>query len=150
MKFDKSKTKELLRIYGIFSGILIFMLGIIIGAVKISERRRENKLRAAVVKVFSENTVLVRYEGNEFAVLTHQYADKESALAFAEKIKKELETLDLSHLFNGEKIFLSMSLGIVLFPQHGKIYTDIVTRCSGIPLVGRQRGGSMILFPEDI
>ena len=56
MKFDKSKTKELLRIYGIFSGILIFMLGIIIGAVKISERRRENKLRAAVVKVFSENT----------------------------------------------------------------------------------------------
>lgn len=56
MKFDKSKMKELLRIYGIFSGILIFMLGIIIGAVKISERRRENKLRAAVVKVFSENT----------------------------------------------------------------------------------------------
>ena len=56
MKFDKSKMKELLRIYGIFLGILIFMLGIIIGAVKISERRWENKLRAAVVKVFSENT----------------------------------------------------------------------------------------------
>jgi len=53
MKFDKSKMKELLRIYGIFSGILIFMLGIIIGAVKISERRRENKLRAAVVKVYT-------------------------------------------------------------------------------------------------
>ena len=69
---------------------------------------------------------------------------------FAEKIKKELETLDLSHIFNGEKIFLSMSLGVVLFPQHGKIYTDIVTRCSGMPLIGRQRGGSMILFPEDI
>ena len=101
-------------------------------------------------KAFSEHTVLVRYEGNEFAVLTHLYTDKESARAFAEKIKKELETLDLSHLFNGEKIFLSMSLGIVLFPQHGKIYTDIVTRCSGMPLIGRQRGGSMILFPEDI
>lgn len=101
-------------------------------------------------KVFSEKTVLVRYEGNEFAVLTHLYADKESARAFAEKIKKELETLDLSHIFNGEKIFLSMSLGVVLFPQHGKIYTDIVTRCSGMPLIGRQRGGSMILFPEDI
>ena len=56
MKFDKSKMKELLRIYGIFSGILIFMLGIIIGTIKISERRRENKLRADVVKVFSENT----------------------------------------------------------------------------------------------
>ena len=101
-------------------------------------------------KAFSENTILARYEGNEFAVLTHLYADKESARTFADKIKHELETLDLSHLFNGEKIFLSMSLGIVLFPQHGKIYTDVVTRCSGIPLVGRQRGGSMILFPEDI
>ena len=101
-------------------------------------------------KTFSENTVLVRYEGNEFAVHTHLYTDKESARAFAEKIKKELETLDLSHIFNGEKIFLSMSLGVVLFPQHGKIYTDIVTRCSGMPLIGRQRGGSMILFPEDI
>ena len=101
-------------------------------------------------KAFSENTVLVRYEGNEFAVLTHLYTDKDSARTFAEKIKNELETLDLSHIFNGEKIFLSMSLGVVLFPQHGKIYTDIVTRCSGIPLIGRQRGGSMILFPEDM
>ena len=101
-------------------------------------------------KTFSEHAILVRYEGNEFAVLTHQYADHDSALALAEKMKTELETLDISHLCNGEKIFLSMSFGIVLFPQHGERYTDIVTRCSGIPLVGRQRGGSMILFPEDI
>jgi len=101
-------------------------------------------------KTFSENTILVRYEGNEFAVLTHVYAQRDAARAFAEKIKTELEHLDLSHIFNGEKIFLSMSLGVVLFPEHGKIYTDIVTRCSGIPLTGRQRGGSMILFPEDI
>ena len=101
-------------------------------------------------KTFSENTVLVRYEGNEFAVLTHVYAEKEAARTFAEKIKTELETLDISHLFNGEKIFLSMSLGVVLFPEHGTSYADIVTKCSGIPLTGRQRGGSMILFPEDI
>ena len=101
-------------------------------------------------KKFSESSILARYEGNEFAVLTHRHADREAARAFAEEIKKALETLDLSHLFNGEKFFLSMSLGIVLFPEHGKIYTDIVTRCSGMPLVGRQRGGSMILFPEDL
>lgn len=101
-------------------------------------------------KNFSENTVLARYEGNEFAVLTHVHAGREAARAFAQTIKTNLETLDLSHLFNGEKIFLSMSLGVVLFPEHGKTYTDIVTACSGIPLTGRQRGGSMILFPEDL
>jgi len=101
-------------------------------------------------KTFSENTVLVRYEGNEFAVLTHVYAEKEAARTFAEKIKTELETLDISHLFNGEKIFLSMSLGVVLFPERSASYADIVTKCSGMPLAGRQRGGSMILFPEDI
>lgn len=56
MKFDKSETKEFLRVYGIFLGILILMVGIIIGAVKLSERRFENRLRTAVTKVISENT----------------------------------------------------------------------------------------------
>ena len=101
-------------------------------------------------KTFSENTILVRYEGNEFAVLTHVHADRAAARSFAEKIKTALETLDLSHIFNGEDLRLSMSLGVVLFPEHGKTYTDIVTQCSGMPLTGRQHGGSMILFPEDI
>jgi len=46
-------------------------------------------------------------------------------------------------------IFIGKNL-VHIFATKGKIYTDIVTRCSGMPLIGRQRGGSMILFPEDI
>ncbi|MEL3906259.1 MAG: GGDEF domain-containing protein [Treponema sp.] len=100
-------------------------------------------------KTFSDQ-ILFRYEGNEFAVLSHTHADRAAAHSFAQTIKKELETLDISQLFDGKQIFLSMSLGIVLFPEHGKTYADIVTVCSGIPLTGRQRGGSLILFPEEL
>lgn len=101
-------------------------------------------------KIFSDSAVLARYEGNEFALLTHQYTDKEGAASFAAAVKRELENLDISHLLNGEKFFLRISIGVTLFPLHGTTHADIVLRCSGIPLIGRQRGGSVILFPEDI
>ena len=101
-------------------------------------------------KLFAENAVLARYEGNEFAVLTHTHADRAEARAFAEQIKDELEHLDISRIFNGCPFFLSMSLGVVLYPEHGKTLTEIVSLCSGMPLTGRQRGGSVILFPEDL
>ncbi|MGP1576520.1 MAG: GGDEF domain-containing protein [Treponema sp.] len=107
-------------------------------------------IAAHLKKTFSDSCILARYEGNEYALITHTHTDKETARSFAETVKKEFETLDLSRLFNGENIFLSISVGVVLYPVHGKTYKDIVTLCSGIPLTGRQRGGSMILFPEEL
>ncbi len=103
---------------------------------------------AQLKKRFSNDAVLVRYEGNEFAVLTYLHTEREDAYAFAQTIKTELETFDLSRLFNGEKVFLSMSLGVVLYPEHGKT-DDIINLCAGMPLIGRHQGGSVILFPED-
>ncbi len=103
---------------------------------------------AQLKKRFGKDSVLVRYEGNEFAVLTYLHTEREDAYAFAQTIKTELETFDLSRLFKGEKVFLSMSLGIVLYPEHGKT-DDIINRCAGMPLIGRHQGGSVILFPED-
>jgi hypothetical protein len=43
-----------------------------------------------------------------------------------------------------------MSIGAALFPEHADIADDLILKAHDIPLVGRERGGNMILFPEDI
>ncbi|MGP1458115.1 MAG: hypothetical protein ACTTKL_02245 [Treponema sp.] len=55
-KFMNLRTKELLRVYGIFTAMMIIMLTAAGGAVKLSSLRWENALRAAVEKTLSENT----------------------------------------------------------------------------------------------
>ncbi len=103
-------------------------------------------------KTYGKDTVLVRYEGNEFAVLSYLHTKKEDAYTFAQTIKTKLETIDISRVFTDKddsgSVFLSMSLGVVLYPEHGDT-EELITRCSGIPLTARKQGGSTILFPED-
>ena len=50
------RTKELLRVYGIFTALLVVMLTAAGGAVKLSSARWERGLRSVVEKTLSENT----------------------------------------------------------------------------------------------
>ncbi|UTC66446.1 GGDEF domain-containing protein [Treponema sp. OMZ 799] len=94
------------------------------------------------------DSVLIRYQGNEFAVLTPELG-RDGAASLAEKIKAELENLDISPVL--QKHFkLSMSLGVLLYPDTKIDQADFIKQCSEIPLIGRSRGGSLILFEEDI
>lgn len=94
------------------------------------------------------DSVLMRYQGNEFAVLTPDQG-RNGAASLAEKIKVELENLDISPVLNNS-FKLSMSLGILLHPDTKIAKTEFIKQCAEMPLIGRARGGSMILFEEDI
>ncbi|MEL3912604.1 GGDEF domain-containing protein [Treponema pedis] len=93
-------------------------------------------------------SVLIRYQGNEFAVLTPNQS-REQAAALAEKIKSELEALDISPVINAD-FNLSMSLGVLIYPETDYIAEKFIKLCAEMPLKGRARGGSLILFAEDI
>lgn len=94
------------------------------------------------------DSVLIRYQGNEFTVLTPEQ-NREDASILASKIKTELENLDISPVLNNP-FKLSISLGILLYPDTKIEKTEFIKQCAEMPLIGRARGGSMILFEEDI
>ena len=90
----------------------------------------------------------IRYMGNELAAI-YPGMDRASAVEAARSIQARLRALDISPLTRDSELRLSASLGIALFPEHGAEAETLIKVCAGLPLVGRARGGSLILFPED-
>jgi diguanylate cyclase (GGDEF)-like protein len=90
----------------------------------------------------------VRYMGNELAVV-YQGKDRAGALEAARAIQARICALDLSALTGEQGLRFSLSLGIALSPEHGAEAEALIKTASGLPLAGRARGGSLILFPED-
>jgi GGDEF domain-containing protein len=87
--------------------------------------------------------------GNELGVILPGY-NREMTLKMAEAILKMFNELDISSATGDKTVFLSMSIGAALFPEHADIADDLILKAHDIPLVGRERGGNIILFPEDI
>jgi diguanylate cyclase (GGDEF)-like protein len=93
--------------------------------------------------------IAVRYMGNELAV-AYPGMGREAALAAARSLQERLASLDLSPAVAGEPgLRFRVSLGIALYPEHGADAESLIKASSGLPLLARSRGGSLILFPED-
>jgi GGDEF domain-containing protein len=101
-----------------------------------------------VVAADSPPGIAVRYMGNELAVI-YPALDRKAALAAAKAIQERIGALDLSPFGVEAGLRLSLSVGIALSPEHGGDAGELIKLASGLPLVGRARGGSLILFPED-
>jgi diguanylate cyclase (GGDEF)-like protein len=91
----------------------------------------------------------LRYMGNELAVI-YPGKDREAALERARFIQGRLSALDLQALTSEPGLALSISLGIALYPEHGSDAESLIKAAAGLPLAARSRGGSLILFPEDL
>jgi diguanylate cyclase len=92
----------------------------------------------------------VRYMGNELAV-AYQGMDRAAALEAARSLQQRLSNLDLSAAVREEPgLRLRMSFGIALCPEHGADAESLIKVSAGLPLAARSRGGSLILFPEDV
>lgn len=107
------------------------------------------KIMAVALKRWTDGygTVL-RYMGNELGVILEGY-DRERAYEVAAGILKMFNELDISDATGSKDIFLSMSIGIAVYPDHADIADELIARAHELPLVGRERGGNQILFPED-
>jgi diguanylate cyclase (GGDEF)-like protein len=104
---------------------------------------------AAGERALGKPGIAVRYMGNELAAILPG-RDRGSALEAARFIQDRLSSLDLSSATGDASSRFSMSLGIALYPEHGADASALIAAAEGLPLVGRGRGGSLILFPEDV
>ncbi|MDA3938736.1 MAG: GGDEF domain-containing protein [Spirochaetia bacterium] len=89
-----------------------------------------------------------RYKGNAMAVLLPG-ATKEEAGTLAKDIRAFMIKLDVSEACKGSRFDITASIGISMYPDHGKDAEELLSLTHELPLLGRCRGGNMILFPED-
>ena len=92
--------------------------------------------------------IVVRFMGNEIACVFLK-TNKEMALEKAQNLKDFMNALDLSAITEGKPFKLSVSTGIAVFPDHAKTAEGLIAAAHELPLLGRERGGNKILFPED-
>jgi len=95
----------------------------------------------------SDMGTVLRYMGNELGVILQETTRKES-LQYAHKIREMFNSLDISPA-TGTPVALSVSIGIAVCPDHGTTAESLIAAAHELPLVGRARGGNLILFPED-
>ena len=92
--------------------------------------------------------MLFRYTGNENTIILSG-ADHDALKACADTIGDCLRTLDISPVIGESPFRLSVSFGLVLFPDNGNTAEDLVKTAHKLVMEGRERGGNFILFPED-
>jgi diguanylate cyclase (GGDEF)-like protein len=97
--------------------------------------------------ILQKNSLLVRYAGNEFALVMKE-ANRDEASAMAEEIRKFYNTLDLASFLPVTDIRLTVSIGVACFPEHGDNATTLIEKAHALPLAGRAMGGNRILYPE--
>ncbi len=92
--------------------------------------------------------MLFRYMGNENAIILPE-STYESLREFGEHIRNFLNNLNISKVVDAFSHSLSVSIGLVLSPQHGKSREELIRGAHSLVMESRNRGGNLILFPED-
>ncbi len=105
-------------------------------------------LAGELARSIGEGDAAARYLGNELAVILPG-RDRAAALEEARRLQSRLKGIDLGPLIGGAALRLGLSFGIALYPEHGAKAEDLIEAVRGLPLVGRERGGNLIVFPED-
>ena len=102
----------------------------------------------ALTQYLPNTAVIIRYMGNEIACLFPE-TDKEAARKIAQDLKYFLNSLDLSAMTRGIAFKLSVSLGVCVYPDYATDSANLISLAHALPPLGRERGGNLILFPED-
>ena len=105
-------------------------------------------MAGALNRFMADRGTVLRYMGNELGVMLPG-CDRNAVHEEARSIMKMFNTLDISSATKSNDVFLSMSIGAVVFPDHADIADDLILKAHELPLAGRALGGNVILFPED-
>lgn len=105
-------------------------------------------MSAALSRFMAERGTVLRYMGNELGVILDG-RDRDGTRAEAQAIMNMFNTLDISSATKRDDVFLSVSIGAAVYPDHSTLADELILMAHDLPLKGRERGGNIILFPED-
>ena len=96
-----------------------------------------NKLR----EVTRGEDVLARLGGDEFALVIYD-SDRDTAVHIAEKVFTTLQSVDCQ--IDGQPFKVTVSIGIALFPQHGRTIQDLLANADLAMYQAKEAGRSRI------
>lgn len=93
------------------------------------------RVAEAVGKKVRRNEVFCRLREDEFAILI-QNASEKGVQVLAQRIEHTIEQLDFD--FNGQKVSVTASLGLALFPDHGESEKEMITHADAAMSLARE------------
>ncbi|MEW6724930.1 MAG: diguanylate cyclase [Bacillota bacterium] len=85
--------------------------------------------------------VPIRYAGDEFMIILPE-TDTESALALAERIRKEVAGQELE--IQGQRIKASVSIGLATFPHHGDTVEELINQADTALYQSKRKGKNCV------
>lgn len=76
-----------------------------------------------IVKVVSKKGIVSRYSGDTFLIFTYNIESIEEVVDLCDSLSK---SFDSPKIVNGKKIYLTASMGVALFPDHGIDYNTLL------------------------
>jgi|GEM_PF-2728685 len=95
--------------------------------------------------VFRENDIIGRIGGDEFVVLMKNIPTGEVAMA---KAKQLCNAIKATYSKDNVKQELSASVGIALYPEHGKVYEGLYYRSDTALYIGKKNGRNQFTLYE--
>ncbi|KYG91713.1 EAL domain-containing protein [Metasolibacillus sp. FSL H7-0170] len=111
-----------------------------------------DKLLIAVAKrirrLLKNKDILARYGDDEFAITLTNIVHPREAAKFAQQV---LHAMEQPFIIDGQEIFISVSIGISLYPLDGATTDELVHRADKAMYFSRQTGpGNFAFFIEDL
>lgn len=82
---------------------------------------------------------ICRYSGDEFVLLVTDFKDKNYLKEISKNILKSIESLWLE---NSTDFYMSASLGIAIYPEHGSSYNALITNANTAMNVAKDKGAN--------
>lgn len=98
--------------------------------------------------LLEEAGIAVRFRGNEFAVVLPS-TPADAVLAKAQEIREGLAQADLSPVTGDERVPLTFSVGLTVYPVHGSSGEELVKHAHQLVFQARDEGGDRVLTPHD-
>lgn len=90
-----------------------------------------------------EGETVARFEGDEFALLLTQISDTEGVVDVAQHIK---EALNLPFTIDGHELFITISIGISLYPDDGRDAPTLLKNAGAALYRAKEQGGDTYQF----
>ncbi len=91
--------------------------------------------------------IVARYGGEEFAVILPQIS-KDNAYKFAERLRKEISELTI--VFEGGRLNVTVSMGIATFPEDGNEKAELIEKADNCLYEAKRSGRNRVVKAGDI
>jgi len=94
-------------------------------------------------KIFSENSIIVRYGGDEFVVILYNKIDKKYIKTIAETTIREIKK---DYIIEDKIINIGISIGIIFYPQNANNKYDIIYKADQAMYYAKDKGKNQYCF----